>query len=143
VGSLDEQECISPTDAKQWMFDRARGQSSLDVFLSNNADIEEEDEEEFDRKDRRDSENYQLPELNDIDKAKLLSCMEEIRSIIGDTYSDKQLVEAIMTNSFDFQKALDMLLSSDVMQKPKTVVKPAEMVEKGMSSLCNAAISVH
>lgn len=45
VGSLDE-ECISPTDAGQWIYDRARGQSSLEQFMSKNADIQEELEEE-------------------------------------------------------------------------------------------------
>lgn len=116
VGSLDEQECISPTDANQYLFDRARGQSSLNTFLENNDDIPEDDEEEehFNIKNRRDSENYQLPELNDIEKAKLMSCMEEIRNIIGDSSSDKRLVDAIMINNYDFSKALDMLLNSEV-----------------------------
>lgn len=137
VGSLDEQECISPTDANQYLFDRARGQSSLNTFLENNDDIEEGDEEEeqFSQKNRRDSENYQLPSLNDIDKAKLMSCMEEIRNIIGDSSSDKRLVDAIMINNYDFSKALDMLLSTDSHTSAPTQLskKPkVNEVEKGM-----------
>lgn len=136
VGSVtDEPECISPTDARQWIFDRARGQSSLEQFLSNNEDIQEEDDEEHEArgsKERRDSEHYQLPNLNVMDKSKLLSCMDEIRSIIGETYSDKRLVEAIMSNDFDFNKALDTLLNGET-KPPKIVPKPkiADAVEKG------------
>jgi elongation factor 1 alpha-like protein len=90
VGSLDEQECISPTDANQWIFDRNRGQASLDTFLAENENIQEDDETEFEGTRRRDSESFQLPELSDVDKAKLLSCMEEIRNIVGDSISDKR-----------------------------------------------------
>lgn len=41
---MDEDSCISPTDASQWMYDRARGQHSMSSFIANNSDIEEEDE---------------------------------------------------------------------------------------------------
>lgn len=111
VGSLDEPECISPTDANQWIFDRNRGQSSLDTFLSNNEDIQEqdEDESEFDGKERRDSEHFQMPELSEVDKARLMSCMEEIRNIIGDAHSDKRLADVIISNDFDFPKVTKSL----------------------------------
>lgn len=45
-GHSVEDECISPTDAQQWIFDRARGQHSMSAFLANNRDIEEEDDDE-------------------------------------------------------------------------------------------------
>lgn len=134
IGSLDEPECISPTDANTWIFDRARGQSSLDTFLSTNEDIQEEEEADFDgSRNRRDSENYKLPELNDVDKAKLMSCMEEIRNIIGDSCSDKRIVDAVMANNFDFSKALDTILSNESTTTPQASKKPKVIeVEKGM-----------
>jgi elongation factor 1 alpha-like protein len=139
VGSVsDEQECISPTDASQWIFDRARGQSSLDEFLSKNEKIQEESEEEDSdvfSKERRDSENYQLPELNDVDKGKLFSCMDGIRNIIGETYTDKKIVETIIANDFDFNKALDKILNGDSVQSKQTKPKVIEVVEKGIFSL--------
>lgn len=46
-GHSVEDECISPTDAQQWMFDRARGQHSMSSFLANNRDIEEENDSEL------------------------------------------------------------------------------------------------
>lgn len=52
----DDNSCISPTDAQQWLYDRARGQQSMSAFIAKHRDIEEEDEEEADGKKRRDSE---------------------------------------------------------------------------------------
>lgn len=60
--SVDDESCISPTDAQQWIYDRNRGQQSVASFIANNRDIEEEDEEaetvanELHQKLRRDSE---------------------------------------------------------------------------------------
>lgn len=143
VGSLDEQECISPTDANQWIYDRERGQASLDKFCQENENIEEldEDEPEFDGKERRDSENFQFPELNDLDKAKLLSSMEYIRSIVGESLSDRRITEAIMTNDYDNTKALDMLLTNNdpatahPSKKPKvTEVEKGNEIEKSFTT---------
>lgn len=124
--SFDESECISPTDSKQWIYDRNRArQSSLDPFLEE----ADEDDEDPGGKERRDSDNFQLPELNDFNKARLLSCMEEIRNVSGDSYSDKRLVEVIMLNDYDFTSSLDMLLNSTTTQPAK---KPkVTEVEKG------------
>lgn len=129
---MDEQECISPTDANHWIFDRNRGQASLDTFIANNEDIQEQDEDEveFDGKERRDSENFQKPELNELEKVKLASCIEEIRSIVGDSISDRRITDAVMINNYDFAKALDMLLNSATAVQPSKKMKVAE-VEKG------------
>lgn len=64
--------------------------------------------------------------------------MEEIRNIVGDSSSDKRLVEAIMQNDFDYTKALDMILTSDNTTTSQPSKKPkASGVEKGMQSYCN------
>uniref|UniRef100_A0A182W0W3 Tr-type G domain-containing protein n=1 Tax=Anopheles minimus TaxID=112268 RepID=A0A182W0W3_9DIPT len=120
-GHSVEDECISPTDAQQWIYDRARGQQSMSEFLANNRDIEEEDDDDLEAENvregiahkRRDSECFQMPDLNDDDRARLLSCMDEIRDIVGETYSDRQMVEAIMKHDYDCSKALDEILNSN------------------------------
>lgn len=72
--------------------------------------------------------------MSDIDKAKLLSCMEEVRNIIGDSSSDKRIAEAILINEYDMTKALDTILNSDNSSKAaQTTKKPKVLeVEKGM-----------
>lgn len=119
-------ECISPTDSKQWIYDRNRGRQSSLVL----EEIDEDVEDDTAVKERRDSDNFQLPELNEIDKARLASCMEEIRNVTGDSFSDKRIVDVVMLNDFDFTKSLDMLLNSTTTQPAK---KPkVTEVEKGM-----------
>lgn len=44
--SVDDESCISPTDAQQWMYDRDRGQQSIASFITNNNDIKEASDEE-------------------------------------------------------------------------------------------------
>lgn len=41
-----------------------------------------------------------------------MSCMDEIRNIVGESLSDQQLVKAIMKHNYDFNNALDELLNS-------------------------------
>jgi elongation factor 1 alpha-like protein len=129
-GHSVEDDIISP-EASQYL--------SIYSRTGNSREIEEEmdDLDESDStKPRRDSEDYELPELNDTDKAKLLSCMEEIRNIIGDTVSDKRMVDTIMDNNYDLQKSLDYLLNEPA--KPKPVEKhklPGETLEKGITDL--------
>lgn len=70
VGSVEESDCLSPTDAQQWMYDRARGQSSISEFISNNDDILEDDEASYDNTNRRESEV--IKELNIYNNLKLI-----------------------------------------------------------------------
>lgn len=52
-----------------------------------------------------------MPILNETDQVLLESCMDEIRNVVGDTVSEKQLVETIMKHKFDCAKALDVILN--------------------------------
>ncbi|XP_063706529.1 protein HBS1 isoform X2 [Culicoides brevitarsis] len=147
-----EEDCISPTDAQQWLYDRERGQNSMASFLANNQDIEEEDEEPFRKNERRDSDTYQLPELPDEEKAKLLSCLDEIRGIVGDTsITEKLLVETIIKYEYDCAKALDFLLnnpSSIKCTEESTLEKnnrkdTNNLIEKGISEKLLELTSKH
>lgn len=53
-----------------------------------------------------------MPDLNETDQVQLESCMDEIRSIVGENTSERQLVETIMKHTFDCAKALDEILNS-------------------------------
>lgn len=64
--SVDEESCISPTDAQQWLYDRKK-QPSVASFLTNDQNIAEEADEDADnvadelyKKLRRNSEVKQL-----------------------------------------------------------------------------------
>lgn len=94
--------------------------------MANNHDIKEENEDEDDNdednengmKKRRDSENYQMPVLDDIEHAKLLSCIDEIRSVVGDTISERQIVETAMKYEYDVEKTLNAILNTNSNSSP-------------------------
>ncbi|EDW68885.1 protein HBS1 [Drosophila virilis] len=122
--SVDD-DCVSPTD-QQWLYDRARGQQSMSAFIKKNKNIEEEaedddedDDDEAYQKARRDSENFQMPELDDIAQAKLSSCVDEVRSVVGDAVSERRIVETSMRFDYDIQKILDDILNEETNKKEK------------------------
>ncbi|XP_017840601.1 HBS1-like protein [Drosophila busckii] len=122
-------------DDQQWLFDRtgARGQQSISAFISKNKDIQEEaeqgdddDEDEAYRKARRDSESFQMPELTDLDQAKLSSCVDEVRSVVGDSVSERRIVETTMRFDYNIQKILDEILNEETnkIEREKQFPKP-------------------
>ncbi|XP_037933756.1 HBS1-like protein [Teleopsis dalmanni] len=120
--SVDDDNCISPTDAQQWLYDRERGQQSISAFIRNNKGIEEEDEEAENaayEKARRDSDNFQMPALNDTDQAKLTSCIDEVRSVVGDSISERRIVETSIRFGYDITKILDEILNNESDSKSK------------------------
>lgn len=132
----DENFSISPTDGEQWLYDREHGQQSMSAFLAHHRNIEEEDEDvigEEHQKKRRDSENFQRPVLSDVDTARLLSCIDEIRNVVGESVSEKQLVETILKNDFDVTKSLDAVLNATttVDKGKEEVLSSTSAVEKG------------
>lgn len=123
--SVDDDSCISPTDAQQWLFDRARGHQSMSAFMRDNKDIAEEEEEDggdadksYD-KTRRDSDNFQMPVLNDLEQAQLTSCLDEVRSVVGDSVSEKRIVETSIKFGYDINKILDDILNDECERKAK------------------------
>ncbi|XP_020799968.1 HBS1-like protein [Drosophila serrata] len=123
--SVEDEHCISPTDAQQWLYDRARGQQSISAFISKNKDIQEEDDDDEDEdtafeKARRDSESFQMPQLDDIEQAKLSSCVDEVRSVVGDAVSERRIVETSMKFDYNMQKILDEILNEETQKKPTT-----------------------
>lgn len=59
-----------------------------------------------------------MPILNDEDQAMLISCMDEIRNVVGESVSERQLVDTIMKFKFDFTKSLDAVLNNTPPSQP-------------------------
>ncbi|XP_023932313.1 HBS1-like protein [Lingula anatina] len=124
--SIEDDYCISPGTAAQFTFDRNQGHS-LSAFMSQDDIPEEEEGSESDSPDPlNDSRNYRRPLLNDVDEARLNSCLDGIRDVMGEAFPEHVLVEAVLSNGFNIEKALNALLtkqSSPVKEKPPEIAQ--------------------
>ncbi|KAJ8734982.1 hypothetical protein PYW08_014232 [Mythimna loreyi] len=113
--SVEEDSCLSPSDASQWIYDRNRSQQ-VDLLQSHN-DIQEEPEEDsiadtsLPGHERRESLDFRSLNLDEEDEAKLMSCLDELRNVIGETVSENILIQTVIKHKFDFTKALDDILN--------------------------------
>lgn len=122
--SVEEDSCMSPSDSSQWMYDRSRNQQAISHFLDSHDDIQEEAEDEHSETlrpslDRRESMDIRSLKLTEEDEARLMSCLDELRNVLGDTVSDTTLVQSVLDNQFDFTKALDEILNKDKNKDPE------------------------
>lgn len=69
--------------------------------------------------------HFQTRNLSEIDEARLRSCLDEIRNVIGDSLSEAALADIILANDFDVAKSLDAALSnvSEESRKPPLKIK--------------------
>lgn len=61
-----------------------------------------------------------MPILNENDQILLASCIDEIRNVVGDSISERQVVETIMIHKFDCAKSLDAILNSNLAEAATT-----------------------
>ncbi|XP_041483669.1 uncharacterized protein LOC121430469 isoform X1 [Lytechinus variegatus] len=96
----------SPATAEQFLY--RRGHHELSSYLE---DIGEDDRNSDSEQPLADSRNYERPKLSDVDEARLQSCLDEIRNVVGDTTPEHVLIDAVVANKFDYERALDAILN--------------------------------
>uniref|UniRef100_T1J683 Tr-type G domain-containing protein n=1 Tax=Strigamia maritima TaxID=126957 RepID=T1J683_STRMM len=110
--SVEDDYCISPNTAAEFMYDRTAKNYSFSNYLTGENDDIPEEEAELPRiEDKR--------PLSDLDKARLQSCLEEIYNVVGDSIPVNIVKEAIIDNEFDVEKSLDKILSDNSKDEPK------------------------
>ncbi|XP_012660912.1 HBS1-like protein isoform X2 [Otolemur garnettii] len=115
--SVEDDYCISPSTAAQFIYSR-RDKPSVEPV------------EEYDYEDLKESSNsLSNHQLSGIDQARLYSCLDHMREVLGDAVRDEILIEAVLRNKFDVQKALSMVLEQDNVQNLKD--KSEETVSTG------------
>ena len=108
--------CVCNTDfnyflvtAAQFMFDRTR-QHQMSAFFNEENDCNvRSSKQDTSVGDREKQKQHDLSEL---DEVRLRSCLEEIRSVIGDSIPEHILIDSVLKNEFNFSKALDDVLNS-------------------------------
>ncbi|XP_062042784.1 HBS1-like protein isoform X2 [Lepus europaeus] len=100
--SVEDDYCISPSTAAQFIYSRRDKPSIVEP-------VEEYDSEEL----KQSSNSLSKQQLSGIDQARLYSCLDHMREVLGDAVPDEILIEAILKNKFDVQKALAVVLEQD------------------------------
>lgn len=127
--SVEDESYLSPSDTSQWIYDRSRNQQAMAHFMESHNNIQEEAEEELadsshSTLDRRDSIELRSLNLDEEDEAKLMSCLDELRNVIGETVTDNILIQTVIKHKFDCAKSLDEILnrkSNEAILKPEPV----------------------
>lgn len=68
-------------------------------------------------------------DMDEESQVKLLSCLDEVRNIVGESASDQSIVDTVMRFNFDLTLALDSILSTTANAAATT--SKATILDKG------------
>ncbi|XP_053917466.1 HBS1-like protein isoform X1 [Cuculus canorus] len=120
--SVEDEYCISPSTAAQFIYSRRDKPATLAEPL----------EEEYGYEDTDESADYFTSnhQLTEVDRARLNSCLDQMREVLAESVPEQTMVEALLDSKFDVQKALDRVFSQGSKQNVKTKNEDAVIVGK-------------
>ncbi|XP_009976200.1 PREDICTED: HBS1-like protein, partial [Tauraco erythrolophus] len=120
--SVEDDYCISPSTAAQFIYSRRDKPASFAEPL----------EEEYDYEGTDDTADYFTSnhQLTEVDRARLNSCLDQMREVLAEAVPEQTMVQAVLDSKFDVQKALDLVLSQGSKQNVKTKNEDAAIAGK-------------
>ncbi|XP_055886757.1 HBS1-like protein isoform X2 [Biomphalaria glabrata] len=119
--SVEDNYCISPSTAAQFTWTREKNMN-LAAYVGQEEVINEEEEEtqeDVSHDSFNDSSKSLHLGLSDFDKAKLNSCLDEARNILGDSVSESVMTSVIIQNGYNLETSINQLLSQQDLPKPQ------------------------
>ncbi|XP_026800730.3 HBS1-like protein isoform X2 [Pangasianodon hypophthalmus] len=122
--SVDDDYCISPATAAQFIYSRQDSRQTRQV-----EPLEEEEHEE-------EEEIPTSPTFTQIlDQGQLYSCLDQMRTVLGDSVPDSTLTEVALKYDCDPHRALDSILSAESSSTQTAAPKTHPPPQKGALSL--------
>ncbi|XP_032683269.1 HBS1-like protein isoform X2 [Odontomachus brunneus] len=118
--SMEDDYCVSPS-AQQFLFDRSK-QQNIASFITEPDIVEDNEDIEVSA-----SPEEEKCSLSELEKAKLTSCIESIRNVIGDSVTESKLREHIIASNYDTEVALNAILHES---SPKNIIDPTVNKER-------------
>ncbi|XP_040206409.1 HBS1-like protein isoform X1 [Rana temporaria] len=104
--SVEDDYCISPATAAQFIY------SKRDRHSSFTEPLEEEEEEEHNDEELEKQKASNIA-LSSVDQARLFSCLEHMREVLGETVLEQVMIDAALKCQFDVSKALELVFKQD------------------------------
>lgn len=110
--SVEDEYGVSPSTVAQFTYAGRHHSSPHTSFVQSRKedDIREETEGEDDTV-ADDSARSGWPKLDAQDEVKLRSCLDELQNVLGESFSERSMVCAVVQHNFDCEKAIDTLLN--------------------------------